>query len=131
MMTAASFSSPKRGNWPEFLRSMLMLERRPGVKLANGFFDGPGTAVLVLLEGVFPEPNGRKLRRARREGNDVPPDACAEDEEGWGMDDRGGGPLPEGVLFGGTRPRWGTDKELGRELLGQGLRVALGEKRGI
>jgi hypothetical protein len=109
---------------------MLMLERRPGVKLANGFFDGPGTAVM-LLEGVFPEPNGRKLRRARREGNDVPPDACAEDEEGWGMADWGGGPLPEGVLFGGTRPKWGTDKELGRELLGGGLRVALGEKRGI
>jgi hypothetical protein len=88
MMTAASFSSPERGNWPEFLRSMLMLERRPGVKLANGFFDGPGTAAPLLLEGVFPEPNGRKLRRARREGNDVPPDACAEDEEeGRGMAD--------------------------------------------
>jgi hypothetical protein len=59
---------------------MFTLERRPGVKPANGFFDdGPGTAV---LEGVFPEPKGRKLRRARREGNDVPPDACAEDAEG-------------------------------------------------
>ena len=72
-MMVASFSSPSRGNWPEFLRSMFTLERRPGVKLAKGFFDGPGTAV---LEGVFPDPNGRKLRRARREGNDVPPDAA-------------------------------------------------------
>jgi hypothetical protein len=53
------------------LRSKVELERRPGVKLAKGFFDGPGTAV---LEAVFPEPKGRKLRRARREGNDVPPD---------------------------------------------------------
>jgi hypothetical protein len=102
---------------------MFTLERRPGVKLAKGFFDGPGTAA---LEAVFPEPKGRKLRRARREGNDVPPDA-----EGRGMDVCGGGPLPEGVLFGGTRPKWGTDNELGRELLGGGLRVALGEKRGI
>ena len=47
------------------------------------------------------------------------------------MADWGGGPLPDGVLFGGTRPRCGTDRELGRELLGGGLRVALGEKRGI
>jgi hypothetical protein len=53
------------------LRSKVKLERRPGVvKLAKGFFDGPGTAV---LEAVFPEPNGRKLRRARREGKEVPP----------------------------------------------------------
>jgi hypothetical protein len=110
------------------LRSKVELERRPGVKLAKGFFDGPGTAV---LEAVFPEPKGRKLRRARREGNDVPPDEWAEDAEGWGMADWGGGPLPEGVLFGGTRPRCGTDNELGRELLGGGLRVAFGEKRGI
>ena len=42
-----------------------------------------------------------------------------------------GEPLPEGVLFGGTRPKCGTDRELGRELLGGGLRVALGENRGI
>lgn len=127
-MMVASFSSPERGNWPEFLRSMFTLERR-GVKLAKGFFDGPGTAV---LDAVFPDPNGRKLRRARREGNDVPPDACAEeDAEGWGMADWGGGPLPEGVRFGGTRPKCGTDSELGRELLGGGLRVALGENRGI
>jgi hypothetical protein len=123
-MTLVSFSSLGRGNWPEFLRSKVKLERRPGVKLAKGFLDGPGTAA---LEAVFPEPKGRKLRRARREGNDVPP----EDAEGWVMADWGGGPLPEGVLFGGTRPRCGTDNELGRELLGGGLRVAFGEKRGI
>ncbi len=72
-ITPVSFSSLGRGNWPEFLRSKVKLERRPGVvKLANGFFDGPGTAV---LEPVFPEPNGRKLRRARRDGN-------VEDAEG-------------------------------------------------
>jgi hypothetical protein len=53
---------------------MFTLERRPGVKFAKGFFDGPGTAVALEAVG-FPEPNGRKLRRARREGNDVPPDA--------------------------------------------------------
>jgi hypothetical protein len=70
-ITPVLFSSPGRGNWPEFLRSKVKLERRPpGVKLAKGFFDGPGTAV---LEGVFPETKGRKLRRVRREGNDVPP----------------------------------------------------------
>jgi len=72
-MTPVSVSPLGRGNWPEFLRSKVKLERRPGVKLAKGFFDGPGTAVLEA--GCFPEPKGRKLRRVRREGNDVPPDA--------------------------------------------------------
>jgi len=43
----------------------------------------------------------------------------------------GGGPLPDGVRFGGTKPKWGTDRELGRVLLIVGWRVALGEKRGI
>ena len=71
-ITPVSLSSPWRENWPEFFLSKVKLERRPGAKLAKGFFDGPGTAV---LEAVFPEPKGRKLRRARREGNDVPPDA--------------------------------------------------------
>jgi hypothetical protein len=106
-MTVASSSSPSRGNWPEILHSMFTLELRPGVRLAKGFFDGPGTAV---VEDVFPDPNGRKLRGARREGNDVPPDAWAEDAAGRGIADWGGGPLPEGVLLGGTRPKCGTDR---------------------
>ena len=106
-MTVASSSSLSRGNWPEILHSMFTLELRPGVRLAKGFFDGPGTAV---VEDVFPDPNGRKLRGAHREGNDVPPDEWAEDAAGRGIADWGGGPLPEGVLLGGTRPKCGTDR---------------------
>ena len=108
---------------------MVMLERRPDAKPTNGFFDGPGTAV---LETGLAELKGRKLRRARNEGNDVPPDAWAEDGEGGELAaDFCGGPLPEGVLFGGTRPKWGTESELGRVLLMAGFRVVFGEKRGI
>jgi hypothetical protein len=127
-MTTASPSSPGRENWPEFFRSTVKLDRRPGVKPAKGLFNGPGTAV---LEEGFPELKGRKLRRARREGNAVPPDACAEGGDGRGGPPWEGGPLPEGVLFGGTRPRWGADRELGRELLRVAFRAGFGEKRGI
>jgi len=98
------------------------------VKPTKGFFSGPGTPV---LETGFAALKGRKLRRARKEGKDVPPDACDEDGDGGGMAACGGGPLPDAVRFGGTRPKWGTDRELGRVLLIVGLRVALGEKRGI
>jgi hypothetical protein len=110
---------------------MLMLERRPGAKPPKGFFNGPGTAV---LETGFAALKGRKLRRARREGRDVPPVGvtCIEDGEGGERGAWGGGPPPEGVLFGGTRPKWGTESELGRELLMPVVvRVALGEKRGM
>jgi hypothetical protein len=107
---------------------MVTLERRPGVNPKKGFFNGPGTAA---LETGFAALKGRKLRRARREGKDVPPDTCAEDGEGGGTAAWGGGPPPEGVLFGGTRPKWGTESELGRVLLMAGFRVGLGEKRGM
>jgi hypothetical protein len=44
---------------------MFTLERQPGVKFAKGFLD-------AILEAVaLAQPNGRKLRRARREGNAV------------------------------------------------------------
>lgn len=129
-ITATSLSTAERGNWPEFLRSMVRLERRPGVKPTKGFFnDGPGTAV---LETGLAELKGRKLRRARKEDNDVPPDAWDEDGEGGALPAAFcGGSLPEGVLFGGTRPKWGTESELGRLLLKAGFRVVFGEKRGI
>jgi hypothetical protein len=108
---------------------MVMLERRPGVKPAKAFFNGPGTAV---LETGLAELKGRKLRRARKEGKDVPPDAWAEDGVGGGLAPTFcGGSLPEGVLVGGTRPRWGTESELGSVLLMTGFRVVFGEKRGI
>jgi len=108
---------------------MVRLERRPGVKPTKRFFDGPGTAV---LETGLAELKGRKLRRARKEGNDVLPDVWAEDGEGGGLPPAFcGGSLPEGVLFGGTRPKWGAESELGRLLLMAGFRVVFGEKRGI
>ena len=108
---------------------MVMLERRPGAKPPKGFFNGPGTAV---LETGFAALKGRKLRRARKDGKDVPPDTCVEDGEGGEAVAGGGGPPPDGVLFGGTKPKWGTDSELGRELLMLVVfRVALGEKRGM
>jgi len=147
-MTATSISSAVRVNWPEFLRSTVMLVRRTGVKPEKGLFSGPGMAE-PAFEADFPEPpppKGRKLRRVRREGKDVPPppplppdadaDGCAEDDgEGGGGACCGEdeGPVPEGVLFGGTRPKWGTDSELGREELmaAEGFRAILGEKRGI
>ena len=84
-----------------------------------------------MLETGFAALKGRKLRRARREGKDVPPDTCVEDGDGGEGGAWGGGPLLEGVLFGGTRPKWGTERELGRELLMVVFRVALGEKRGM
>jgi len=94
---ARSLSPAERGNWPEFLRSMVMLERRPGVKPTKGSFNGPGTAV---LEKGLAELKRRVLRRARKEGNDVPLDAWAEDGEGGGLPPAFcGGSLPEGALF--------------------------------
>ena len=70
-ITAPSLSSSGRENWLEFLRSMFM-ERRTGAKLAKGPLNGPGVAV---PDAGFPDPNGRRFRRVRKEGNDVPPDA--------------------------------------------------------
>lgn len=96
------------------------------MKPAKGLFSGPETAV---PEADFPEPKGRKLRRTRREGKAVPPDAWVVDANDGACD--GGGPPPEGVLFGGTKPKWGADKELGRELLRVEFRAVFGEKRGI
>jgi hypothetical protein len=108
---------------------MVMLERRPGVKPAKAFFNGPGTAA---LETGLAELKGRKLRRARKDGKDVPPDAWAGDGEGAGLAPAFcGGSLPEGVLVGATRPKWGTESELGSELLMAGCRVVFGEKRGM
>lgn len=65
----------------------------------------------------------------RKEGKEGPLDECVG---GTGVGCGGtGGPLPEGVLFGGTRPSWGADKELGREPLKVWLRADFGESKGI
>ena len=111
-ITATSLSPAERGNWPEFLRSMVMMERRPGVKPTKGFFNGPGTAV---LETGLVELKGRMSRRARKGGTGVPPDAWDEDGEGGGLPPAFcGGSLPEGILFGGHRTQVG-DGERTRE----------------
>jgi len=109
---------------------MVVLERRTGAKLAKGLLNGPEVAV---PEAGFPDPNGRRFRRVRKEGKEEPPDACVGSTGGVceGMAAWDGGPLPEGVLFGGTRPSWGADKELGRELLGAWFRADFGESNGI
>jgi len=85
-----------------------------------------------VLEKGLAELKRRVLRRARKEGNDVPLDAWAEDGEGGGLPAAFcSGSLPEGVLFGGTRPKWVTESEPGRVLLVAGFRAAFTEKRGI
>lgn len=78
-ITAPSLSSSGRENWLEFLRSMVVLERRTGAKLANGLLNGPEVAV---PEAGFPDPNGRRFRRVRKEGKEEPPDPCVE--SAWG-----------------------------------------------
>lgn len=90
------------------------MDRRTGAKLAKGPPRGPGVAALTA---GFADPKGRRFRRERKVGNEVPP-AAGTWGDCWGTVDWDGGPFPEGVLFGGTRPSWGTDRELGRELLG-------------
>jgi hypothetical protein len=105
----------------------MFMDRRTGAKLAKGPLSGPGVAVLAA---GFADPNGRRFRRERKVGNEEPPEAGTWGDCGETVD-WGGGPLPEGVLFGGTRPSWGTDNELGRELLGGWFRGDFGESNGI
>lgn len=80
-ITASSLSSPGRVNWLEFLRSMVVLERRTGAKLAKGLLNGPEAAV---PEAGFPDPKGRRFRRVRKEGKEVPCGACVEGTWGCG-----------------------------------------------
>ena len=104
------------------------MDRRTGAKLANGLSSGLGVAVLAAAG--FADPKGRTFRRERKVCNEVSPRAGSWGDR-WGTADWDGGPFPDGVLFGDTRPSWGTDRELGRELLGGLFCGDFGESKGI
>lgn len=84
------------------MRSAFEERRRPP--------NGRAVVGVVAAAWFLAGPNDSKLRNERNEGN--PPAEAGGLEPVWWT----GLPLTARCRVGGTRPRWGVDNELGREL---------------